>query len=70
MPYVSDQELARLQYVLTRAIDEARALDLGPGPEPDASDRIEFALTEALIFLRVVEGRRRDLKGYRTRNGE
>ncbi len=57
MPHLTDQELARLQYVLTQAITEARGLDLGSGPEPDPSDRIELALTEALLLLRVVEHR-------------
>ena len=55
MPYLSDQELARLQYVLTKAIDEARTVDGGIAADPDQSNPLEFALTEALILLRLVE---------------
>ncbi len=55
MPILTPDDLARLQYLLHLAVEEARALALPGAPEPDAADRIELALTEALKLLRVVE---------------
>lgn len=56
MPYLAPDELARLQFVLHGAVEDARGLTLD-APGPDASDRIEIALTEAQKVLRVVEAR-------------
>lgn len=56
MPHVTPDELARLEYLVHGAIEEARGLELEE-PEPDASDRIEIALTEALKILRIVDAR-------------
>lgn len=56
MPNLTPDELARLQYLIHGAVEEARGLELEE-PEPDASDRIEIALTEAQKILRVVEAR-------------
>lgn len=56
MPAITPDELARLGYLVHGAIEEARGLELEE-PEPDASDRIEIALTEAQKILRVVEAR-------------
>jgi hypothetical protein len=53
---IDPDELARLQYLLHRAREEAQQLTLDDRA-PDASDRIDLALTEALKVLRVVEAR-------------
>jgi hypothetical protein len=56
MPILTADECARLQYLIHQAREEARALEL-EGPVPDAADRIEIWLTEALKLLRLVEAR-------------
>lgn len=56
MPHLTPDELTRLEYLVHQAREEARSLTF-EGPHPDASDRIEIALTEALKILRVVEAR-------------
>lgn len=56
MSSLTHDELARLVYLLHGALEEARQLDLDESP-PNASDRIEIALTEARKILRLVEAR-------------
>lgn len=49
MPTITDDELARVLYLLHQALEETRQL-------PDG-DAIEIALTEARKVLRLVEAR-------------
>lgn len=56
MPTITDDELARVQYLLHQAVEAARGLEAVPEAR-EQSDVIEIALTEARKVLRVVEAR-------------
>lgn len=55
---IDGNELARLMYLLHQALEDARDLQPDDEPAPNASDRIEIALTEARKILRLVGTRR------------